>query len=43
MIKDHVGPKKLTDKKVSELLAQRGISLAIRTVNKYRNEIEQGG
>ncbi len=41
MIKDHQGPKKLTDKKVSELLKQRGIALAVRTVNKYRKEFEK--
>lgn len=40
IIKDHQGPKKLTDKKISELLAQRGIALAVRTVNKYRKELD---
>ena len=32
--------KSLSDQKISDLLAQRGIKLARRTVNKYRSELD---
>jgi RNA polymerase sigma-54 factor len=34
------GGKGLSDQKISELLSERGISLARRTVAKYRNELD---
>lgn len=34
------GEKQLSDQKVAELLAQRGIKIARRTVAKYRNELK---
>jgi RNA polymerase sigma-54 factor len=36
------GEGKLTDQKIVELLAKRGIPLARRTVAKYRNELDLG-
>ena len=34
------GEKKLSDKKISEILANRGINIARRTVAKYRKELD---
>jgi RNA polymerase sigma-54 factor len=36
------GGKKLSDQKIVELLAKRGVSLARRTVAKYRGELDLG-
>ena len=32
--------KALSDQKISDMLAQKGISCARRTVNKYRKELD---
>jgi RNA polymerase sigma-54 factor len=44
IIKEIIGAKdhSLTDQSISEMLAQRGIPLARRTVAKYRKELELG-
>jgi len=36
---DHKDAKKLSDQKISDLLSQRGIDIARRTVTKYRLEL----
>ncbi|MDD3903772.1 MAG: RNA polymerase factor sigma-54, partial [Sphaerochaeta sp.] len=36
---EHQGEKALSDQKISDLLKERGISVARRTVAKYRNEL----
>ncbi|AEV29045.1 RNA polymerase sigma-54 factor [Sphaerochaeta pleomorpha str. Grapes] len=39
IIQEHQGTKALSDQKISDLLKERGISVARRTVAKYRNEL----
>jgi RNA polymerase sigma-54 factor len=39
IILEHQGEKALSDQKISDLLKERGISVARRTVAKYRNEL----
>lgn len=39
ILKEHQGSKALSDQKISDLLKERGISVARRTVAKYRNEL----
>ncbi len=39
IITEHTGPKALSDQKISELLAEKGIQVARRTVSKYRKEL----
>jgi len=40
IIREHDGDKKLSDQKISDLLAQQGVQIARRTVTKYRKELE---
>lgn len=40
IIEGYTGTRKLSDQKISDALAQRGISLARRTVTKYRKELD---
>jgi len=39
IIEEYAGEKRLSDQKISDILAQRGIKLARRTVAKYRKEL----
>lgn len=39
ILEEHQGKKALSDQKISDLLKERGISVARRTVAKYRNEL----
>ena len=39
ILADHKDGKKLSDQKISDLLSQRGIDIARRTVTKYRLEL----
>ncbi len=39
ILEEHQGTKALSDQKISDLLKERGISVARRTVAKYRNEL----
>lgn len=39
LLEEHEGKKALSDQKISNLLKERGISVARRTVAKYRNEL----
>ena len=39
ILEEHQGKKALSDQKLSDLLKERGISVARRTVAKYRNEL----
>lgn len=39
ILEEHQGKKALSDQKISNLLKERGISVARRTVSKYRNEL----
>ncbi len=39
IIEEYSGEKRLSDQKISDLLKQKGISIARRTVAKYRNEL----
>ena len=39
IIEEYKGEKKLSDQKISDLLKQKGISIARRTVAKYRKEL----
>ncbi|HAK44584.1 MAG TPA: RNA polymerase sigma-54 factor [Spirochaeta sp.] len=39
IIEEYTGEKKLSDQKISDLLKQKGISIARRTVAKYRKEL----
>ncbi len=39
ILDEHQGKKALSDQKISDLLKERGISVARRTVAKYRNEL----
>jgi RNA polymerase sigma-54 factor len=39
IIEEYSGTKRLSDQKISDLLKQRGISVARRTVAKYRSEL----
>lgn len=39
IIEAHEGPKALSDQKISDMLKERGISVARRTVAKYRGEL----
>jgi RNA polymerase sigma-54 factor len=39
IIQEHQGEKALSDQKISDLLKERGIAVARRTVAKYRNEL----
>jgi RNA polymerase sigma-54 factor len=40
IIEEYSGEKRLSDQKISDVLSQRGISLARRTVTKYRKELD---
>ncbi|MBI9107096.1 MAG: RNA polymerase factor sigma-54 [Spirochaetales bacterium] len=40
IIEEHVEEKKLSDQKISDLLKKKGISIARRTVAKYRKELK---
>lgn len=39
ILEEHQGEKALSDQKISDILKERGISVARRTVAKYRNEL----
>lgn len=39
ILEEHQGQKALSDQKISDILKERGISVARRTVAKYRNEL----
>ncbi|MDY0287537.1 MAG: RNA polymerase factor sigma-54 [Sphaerochaeta sp.] len=39
ILEEHQGKKALSDQKISDLLKERGITVARRTVSKYRNEL----
>jgi RNA polymerase sigma-54 factor len=39
IVGQHTGPKPLSDQKIANILAQRGIKIARRTVSKYRKEL----
>lgn len=39
ILEEHQGRKALSDQKISDILKERGISVARRTVAKYRNEL----
>ena len=39
ILEEHQGKKALSDQKISDLLKERGITVARRTVAKYRNEL----
>ena len=39
MLDEHQGTKALSDQKISDLLKEEGVSVARRTVAKYRNEL----
>lgn len=39
IIEEHTGQKALSDQKISDILAEKGIQLARRTVSKYRKEL----
>ncbi|HZJ88208.1 MAG TPA: RNA polymerase factor sigma-54 [Sphaerochaeta sp.] len=39
IIEEHEGEKALSDQKISNILKERGVSVARRTVGKYRNEL----
>jgi RNA polymerase sigma-54 factor len=41
ILEEHLDGKKLSDQKISDLLARRGIAIARRTVTKYRQELAQ--
>jgi len=40
IIEEYTGAKRLSDQKISDILSSRGISLARRTVAKYRKELD---
>ncbi len=40
IIEAHEGPKRLSDQKISDILAERGINIARRTAAKYRKELD---
>jgi len=40
MIENNTSEKKLSDQKISDMLKKQGISIARRTVAKYRNELD---
>ncbi|MDC7218346.1 MAG: RNA polymerase factor sigma-54 [Spirochaetales bacterium] len=40
IIEGHKGPKRLSDQKVTDILAERGIKIARRTAAKYRKELD---
>lgn len=40
LIEEHTGPKRLSDQKISDLLAEKGIKIARRTAAKYRKELD---
>lgn len=40
VIEEYTGSKKLSDQKISDLLKEKGISIARRTVAKYRKELQ---
>ena len=40
IIESHEGPKRLSDQKISDILAERGIKIARRTAAKYRKELD---
>lgn len=40
IIRENKGGKKLSDQKISDILAEKGITLARRTVGKYRKELD---
>jgi RNA polymerase sigma-54 factor len=40
IIEENTSGKKLSDQKIAEMLKQRGVSIARRTVAKYRNELD---
>ncbi|NQT59402.1 MAG: RNA polymerase factor sigma-54 [Bacteroidetes bacterium] len=39
LIEDYTGKKRLSDQKIADMLAERGIKIARRTVAKYRGEL----
>ena len=39
MIEDNADGKPLSDQRISDMLKEKGISCARRTVNKYRKEL----
>ncbi len=39
ILEEHTGEKALSDQKISDILKEKGISVARRTVAKYRNEL----
>jgi RNA polymerase sigma-54 factor len=39
LIEEYNGEKKLSDQKISEMLKNKGINIARRTVAKYRGEL----
>ncbi|MDD3058383.1 MAG: RNA polymerase sigma-54 factor, partial [Sphaerochaeta sp.] len=39
ILEEHQGQKALSDQKISDILKEKGISVARRTVAKYRNEL----
>ncbi|MGD1832951.1 MAG: RNA polymerase factor sigma-54 [Sphaerochaetaceae bacterium] len=40
LIRNHKGPKPLSDQKISDILQEQGIKIARRTVSKYRKELK---
>ena len=40
IIEEHSGSKRLSDQKIADILAERGIKIARRTVAKYRKELD---
>ena len=40
IVEAHEGPKRLSDQKISDILAERGINIARRTAAKYRKELD---
>ena len=40
IIEDHTGTKRLSDQKISDILSEKGISIARRTAAKYRKELD---
>ena len=39
IIEEYSGGKKLSDQRISDLLKQKGVNIARRTVAKYRKEL----
>mgnify|MGYP001149756447 CR=1 FL=1 len=40
IVETHTGPKALSDQKIADILGQKGIRIARRTVSKYRKELK---